>query len=85
MEGVGCCDGTCTHVWQYEQAMGRLFPELDILLRERADFDPAVSFKADGMIDHRGEFKAGHAVDGQAGTILRAYRDHQVSPDNAFL
>lgn len=84
-EGVGCCAGTCTHVWQYEQAMGRLFPELDILLRERADFDPAVAFKPDGMIDHRGEFHAGQAVDGQAGTILRAYRDHQMSPDNAFL
>ncbi len=84
-EGVGCCAGTCTHVWQYEQAMGRLFPELDILLRERADFNPAVSFKPDGMIDHRGEFQAGQAVDGQAGTLLRAYRDHQMSPDNAFL
>ena len=84
-EGVGCCDGTCTHVWQYEQAMGRLFPELDRLLRERADFNPAVSFKPDGMIDHRGEFQVGQAVDGQAGTILRAYRDHQVSPDSAFL
>ena len=84
-EGVGCCAGTCTHVWQYEQAMGRLFPELDILLRERADFDPKVSFKADGMIDHRGEFNAGHAIDGQAGTLLRAYRDHQMSPDHAFL
>ncbi len=84
-EGVGCCAGTCTHVWQYEQAMGRLFPELDILLRERADFNPAVSFKPDGMIDHRGEFKAGQAVDGQAGTLLRAYRDYQMSPDNAFL
>ncbi|MCF7730144.1 MAG: hypothetical protein K9N23_00575 [Akkermansiaceae bacterium] len=84
-EGVGCCAGTCTHVWQYEQTMGRLFPELDILLRERADFDPKVSFKPDGMIDHRGEFNAGHAIDGQAGTLLRAYRDHQMSPDNAFL
>ena len=84
-EGVGCCPGTCTHVWQYEQAMGRLFPELDILLRERADFNPAVAFKPDGMIDHRGEFHAGQAVDGQAGTLLRAYRDHQMSPDNAFL
>jgi uncharacterized protein (DUF608 family) len=84
-EGVGCCAGTCTHVWQYEQAMGRLFPELDILLRERADFNPKVSFKPDGMIDHRGEFHAGHAIDGQAGTLLRAYRDHQMSPDHAFL
>jgi non-lysosomal glucosylceramidase len=84
-EGVGCCAGTCTHVWQYEQAMGRLFPELDKLLRERADFDPQIGFRPDGMIDHRGEFNAGQAVDGQAGTILRAYRDHQVSADGAFL
>ncbi len=84
-EGVGCCAGTCTHVWQYEQAMGRLFPELDILLREMAEFKEGVGFRADGMIDHRGEFHAGFAIDGQAGTILRAYRDHQVSPDGAFL
>ncbi len=84
-EGVGSCAGTCTHVWQYEQAMGRLFPQLDILLRERADFDPQISFRPDGMIDHRGEFHAGQAVDGHAGTILRAYRDHQMSPDDAFL
>jgi len=84
-EGVGSCHGTCTHVWHYEHAMGRLFPELDILLRERADFNPEISMNSDGMIDHRGEFHAGQAVDGQAGVILRAYRDHQMSPDDAFL
>ena len=86
LEGVGGGPGTCTHVWHYEQAMGRLFPELDILLRERADFNPAISFKPDGMIESRGEFFPGTpAVDGQAGTILRALRDHQTSPDDAFL
>jgi uncharacterized protein (DUF608 family) len=84
-EGVGSCAGTCTHVWHYEQAMGRLFPQLDILLRERADFDPRVGFRSDGMIDHRGECNAGQAVDGQAGTILRSLRDHQMSVDNSFL
>jgi len=84
-EGVGCCEGTCTHVWQYEQGMGRLFPELDKLLRQWADFNPKIGMKPDGMIDHRGEFHAGEAVDGQAGTILRAYRDHQMSADDAFL
>ena len=84
-EGVGCCPGTCTHVWHYEQAMGRLFPELDILLRERVDFNPAVAFSENGIIGVRGDVNRHQAVDGQAGTILRAYRDYLVSPDNAFL
>lgn len=85
-EGVGCCEGTCTHVWQYEQAMGRLFPELDIALREKCDFDPAIAFDpVSGVIGHRGESLRSPAVDGQAGTILRTYRDHQMSPDDTFL
>lgn len=85
-EGViSDAEGTCTHVWHYEQAMGRLFPEFDVLLRERAEFNPAIGFKPDGMIDHRGEFGAGQAVDGQAGTILRCLRDHQLCADGSFL
>lgn len=84
-EGAGGGPGTCTHVWHYEQAMGRLFPELDVLLRERTDFNPAISFRSNGMIRARGEFGDEPAIDGQAGTILRALRDHQVSPDYSFL
>ncbi len=82
-EGVGCCAGTCTHVWHYEQTMGRIFPELDILLREKTDFNPAAALHADGSIGYRGG--EGFAIDGQAGIILRCLRDHQVSPDDAFL
>ena len=85
-EGVGCCAGTCTHVWHYEQAMGRLFPELDILLRERVDFNPSVGFnQTSGIIGHRGDAGRSQAVDGQAGTILRAYRDVLVSTNTDFL
>ena len=87
-EGVGSCGGTCTHVWHYEQAMGRLFPELDILLRDRVDFNPKIGFDATtGMIGARAEMKGrlSPAVDGQAGTILRTYRDYLVSPDAALL
>ena len=83
-EGVGCCEGTCTHVWHYEQTMGRLFPELDIVLREKTDFNPEDSYQADGVIEYRGK-GTGVAIDGQAGIILRSLRDHQMSPDNEFL
>jgi hypothetical protein len=83
-EGVGCCPGTCTHVWHYAQAMGRLFPELERDLRERVDFGLALDSRT-GVIKFRGEFGDTFAVDGQCGTILRAYREHQMSADNQFL
>ncbi len=82
-EGVGCCEGTCTHVWHYAHAVARLFPQLERDLRERTDFGTAQD-PATGVINHRGE-GAGLAVDGQAGCILRAYREHQMSPDAALL
>ncbi len=83
-EGVGCCVGTCTHVWHYAHAVARLFPDLERYLRDRVDlgisFDPST-----GIIGFRGEFDRSLAVDGQAGVILRAYREHQMTTDNAFL
>lgn len=82
-EGVGCCDGTCTHVWHYAQAVARVFPALERDLRERTDL--GLAFDAGtGVINFRGEH-AGLAVDGQAGSILRAYREHQMSADDRFL
>lgn len=82
-EGVGCCEGTCTHVWQYAQAMGRVFPSIEKDTRERIDL--GLSLQPDGMIWYRGEVVKGPAIDGQAGTILRIYREHQMSKDNSFL
>lgn len=82
-EGVGCCEGTCTHVWHYAHAVARLFPQLERDLRRRTDFGTAMDPKS-GIINHRGE-GAGLAVDGQAGCILRAYREHQMSADGAML
>jgi non-lysosomal glucosylceramidase len=85
-EGVGSCPGTCTHVWQYAQAVGRLFPELERIARENVDYADSVGFDSrSGVIDHRAEFHVGPAVDGQAGTILRVYREHQMSANDAFL
>jgi len=82
-EGVGCCAGTCAHVWHYAHAVGRLFPDLERILRERVDF--GVAQRDDGAILFRGEFNNSPAADGQAGCILRAYREHQMSVDIAFL
>ncbi len=85
-EGVGCCAGTCTHVWHYAQAAARLFPELERILRERVDYADGIGFDpVTGIISHRAEEPVGPAVDGQAGIILRTYREHQTSPDAEFL
>ena len=82
-EGVGCCEGTCTHVWQYAQAVGRIFPGIEKDTRERIDL--GLSLQPDGMIWYRGEVVKTAAIDGQAGTILRIYREHQMSADKQFL
>jgi uncharacterized protein (DUF608 family) len=82
-EGVGCCEGTCMHVWQYAQAMGRIFPGIERDTRERVDL--GLSLTANGMIYYRGEVVKTAAIDGQAGTILRIYREHKMSSDKSFL
>jgi non-lysosomal glucosylceramidase len=82
-EGVGCCAGTCGHVWQYAHAVSRLFPELERDTREKVDF--GLALQPDGAIHFRGEFNNIPAIDAQAGTILRALREHQMTPDNAWL
>lgn len=83
-EGTYCCAGTCQHVWQYAHAVGRVFPELERSVREFVDY--GLAFHADtGGIDYRAEAHRVVAIDGQTGTILRVYREHQMSADDAFL
>jgi uncharacterized protein (DUF608 family) len=83
-EGVNCCPGTCTHVWHYAHAVARLFPELERDTRQRVDLN--IAFNPDtGVMGFRAEFEHNLAVDGQAGTLLRCYREHQMSADDSFL
>lgn len=86
-EGIGVCHGTCTHVWHYAQGMARLFPSLERNLREKTDFGFAQL--EHGVVPFRGTVAGGEgggiAIDGQCGTVLRSYREHQLSADDTFL
>ncbi|MDR2982829.1 MAG: hypothetical protein LBV12_11355 [Puniceicoccales bacterium] len=83
-EGVGACQGTCTHVWQYAQAPARLFPEIERITRERVDL--GIGFTENvGRIGMRAEYGMGPAIDGQCGRIMGMWREHCMSPDGEFL
>jgi len=81
-EGVGCCAGTCTHVWNYAHAHARLFPRIARTIREMQDFGEAFNEKT-GLVGFRSN--RAYAADGQCGSVLKAYREHLTSPDGAFL
>ena len=70
-EGVRCCHGTCGHVWNYEHALARLFPQLERTVREMQDFNPEAGFVEEtGMIRFRGEL---------AGVLVRRCPDRLCS------
>ena len=81
-EGVGCCTGTCTHVWNYAHAPARLFPQLERSAREMQDFDDGFDTES-GLVGFRSN--RAYAADGQCGTVLKAYREHLMSADMVFL
>ena len=81
-EGVGCCPGTCTHVWNYSHAPARLFPQLERSAREMQDFGEGFDSES-GLVGFRSN--RAYAADGQCGSVLKAYREHQASADNSFL
>ena len=85
----GCCPGSCTHVWNYAQAVPHLFPSMERSLRE-----------SEFMVNQN---KAGHqtfrstlpirpvihdfhsAADGQLGGIMKAYREWRIFGNTAWL
>lgn len=83
-EGTYCCPGTCTHVWQYGHSIARVFPALERSVRRLIDFDQEFNAQT-GLIHYRGEAGRELAIDGQCGTILRAYREHTTAADDSFL
>ena len=82
-EGVDCCAGTCQHVWNYAQSNARIFPEIEQKQRQNIDF--GLALKPSGESGNRAEHQPKHATDGQAGVIVRLWREHTLSPDLAYL
>jgi len=85
----GCCHGSCTHVWNYAQALPHLFPSLERTLRETEFFVDQderghQAFRASLPIRPPAhDFHA--AADGQLGGIMKAYREWRISGDTLWL
>ena len=85
----GCCFGSCTHVWNYEQATAFLFGELALSMREvelahATDDDGMMSFRTQLPLERAQELQRA-AADGQMGCLLKLYRDWQLSGDDEAL
>lgn len=85
----GCCHGSCTHVWNYETSTPFLFGDLARTMRE-VEFAKAttesglMSFRVNLPIV-RGTEMGKVAADGQMGTIMKVYREWQLSGDAEML
>ncbi|WP_343702934.1 GH116 family glycosyl hydrolase [Chitinophaga sp.] len=85
----GSCHGSCTHVWNYAQAVPHLFPALERSLRN-------TEFKENQNADGHQGFRANipisplvhnfhSAADGQLGGIMKVYREWRISGDNDWM
>lgn len=86
----GCCSGSCTHVWNYEQATAFLFGDLTWTMREveylYATNDIGhMSFRVGLPLKPRAQEFGLAAADGQMGCLLKLYRDWQLSGDTKAL
>ncbi|HDS07435.1 MAG TPA: hypothetical protein ENO05_07385 [Bacteroides sp.] len=87
--GSGCCPGSCTHVWNYAQAIPHLFPYLERTLRETEfsvsqDEKGHQTFRSALPIQETAhDFHA--AADGQLGGIMKVYREWRISGDTEWL
>ncbi|NWJ52648.1 MAG: hypothetical protein HXX14_17465 [Bacteroidetes bacterium] len=89
MDRFGSCQGSCTHVWNYEVATPFLFGNLARTMRD-VEFNYAtrdnglMNFRADLPLSEAAK-RSDPAADGQLGCIMKFYRDWQLSGDDDFL
>ena len=86
---AGCCDGTCTHVWNYSQTLAFLFPDLEQSMRMvefnlETDENGKMAFRTHKLFgDKVWDFHP--AADGQMGTIIRLYREWKLSGNDEMI
>ncbi len=89
-DAQGSCAGTCTHVWNYAQALCHLFPRMERTVRETEFGEDQDSL---GHQNYRAALPirpVAHsyylpAADGQLGGIMKVYREWRISGDSAWL
>jgi uncharacterized protein (DUF608 family) len=89
-DDVGCCAGSCTHVWNYAQAMPHLFSRLERTLRDTEfglsqNDEGKQAFRSALPLRQAPDFSAHAAADGQLGGIIKVYRDWRISGDTDWL
>ncbi len=85
----GCCEGSCTHVWNYAYAMPFLFPALE---RSMRDLDYKYNLSEEGAMPFRLQLPVGRerskfrpCVDGQFGGVIKVYREWKISGDTGWM
>jgi len=89
-DNLGCCPGSCTHVWNYAQAIPHLFPSLERSLRETEFFfsqdkEGHQVFRSNLPISKTLNHTSNAAADGQLGGIMKVYREWRISGDKKWL
>lgn len=85
----GCCHGSCTHVWNYEQATAYLFGDLAWSMREvefvhSTNGQGLMSFRVNLPLERANSYGKA-AADGQMGCIMKVYRDWRLRGNDQAL
>ena len=85
----GSCEGSCTHVWNYQQTLANLFPGLERSLRE-TEFThnqlPSGGLTFRQRLPLGSGFDIiGPCADGHFGAIIKVYREWKNSGDDEWL
>jgi uncharacterized protein (DUF608 family) len=85
----GSCHGSCTHVWNYAQAVPHLFPRLERSLRE-TEFLVSQDSRGHQAFRTNLPIRPAHhdfhaASDGQLGGIMKVYREWRIYGNNDWI